>query len=152
MTKPPAPTPTHNFREIGKISQVLPAYLRVVCRARFDCTPDEVIDIARAETTAALHQAIADGYDYRFVHEHIAIIETIPPADIMQEITEEISAGHKNPLLQHLISACPMQAHRGTQKTARTQCWSCPVISSTLKHLKQRAPKATPAPKDKSTD
>ena len=128
--------PPHNFREIGKISQLLPTYLRVICRARFDCTPPEVLDIARAETTTKLNQAIANGYEYAFVREHLAIIETMTPGDIMQALDDEVSAGTKNPLLQHLISACPMQSHAGSNKTARTRCWTCPVISDTLRKLK----------------
>ena len=129
--------PKHDFKAIGHAAQMLPAYLRVVCRSRFDCTPYEVLEIARQETTDKIQALKDEGFNYVFLDEHHEIVIKTPIDEILIVIEGNLTGGIKNPLLQHMMNQCPMQAHNGSNKTARSKCWTCPIISDVLKELKK---------------
>lgn len=111
----------------GRASQILPAFLRVICRSRIDCTPQEIIDDMRDDSLANLKLAQQNLPDYKFIREHIAILEQYTPEQLSELIKSEIE--HQTPNSPYLIPICRMTERGMGGKKA---CWICSVIACAI--------------------
>lgn len=141
MTRKKPPTERERFSEIGKAAQILPAYFRILCRARFDASPPEMLEIARGIARGDIESAQARGLSYPFLEAHRLILEHFEPGTVIETMDDIIGTKTANIALSRVIGVCPMQAHNGSAKIAKSKCWSCPVISQTIQRLKEDIPK-----------
>lgn len=131
-------TPKQDFSAVGKAAQILPAYLRIICRSRFDCTPVELLEISQTIALDSIDELKEAGMSYRFLDEHRAIISEVPPADILALIEGRIGTDNHSPLLARMIGTCPLQQFNGPMKTAKSKCWSCSIIPELIRELKAK--------------
>jgi hypothetical protein len=67
------------FREIGKLSSMLPAYIRQCCRAMFDGTDDYVLESYRLQA----YKILLEYRDkYQFVKPHIDLMGLYSPSEM----------------------------------------------------------------------
>ncbi len=138
MTPPPKPPgnrphelQTLRMKALGKASQILPSYLRIVCRSRLDCTPLEVLDQARMIGRMDLATAHNRLPDYEFIVKHDAIMHQYTTEQILDLIEEEIE--RQTPKSPYSTPPCRLTERGAGGKKA---CWICPVITATLQRLK----------------
>ena len=70
------------FREIGKLSSMLPAYIRQCCRAQFDGTDEYVLEAYRLQAYKVL---LEYREKYQFIPKHIDLMGMYPPK-VMKEM------------------------------------------------------------------
>ena len=133
MTTPPRPPEIEKTRmkAIGKASQILPAYLRMICRSRIDCTPIEVLDQARKIALSDLRIAQQTLPDYQFIKEHTAIASQYTPDQLLDLIADEID--RQTPKNPYITNTCRMM-DRGTG--SKKACWICPIIPASLRRCR----------------
>ena len=67
------------FREIGKLSSMLPAYIRQCCRATYDGTDAQVLDAYRLQA----YKVMLDYREkYPFLKSHIDLLTLYSPSDM----------------------------------------------------------------------
>lgn len=127
-----------DFRAIGKAAQILPAYIRIICQTRIDGRAEpELLEISKQIALQKIETARAGMGEYAFFDQHESIISDSDPSHILALLDREIDSPTKSPMLAYVTNACPLQAHHGTAKTAKTKCWYCPVITNVIKTLKK---------------
>jgi len=119
------------MKAIGKASQILPSYLRMVCRSRLDCTPIEVLDHARIMAKTELHAARQRLPDYHFVEVHEAIVHQYTTEQILDLIIDEID--HQTPKTPYSQATCRLMERGAGGKKA---CWICPIMTATIQRLR----------------
>lgn len=67
------------FQEIGKLSSMLPAYVRACCRATFDGTDESVLESYRQAAYKVLR---THDVRYEFVKPHIELLLNYSPRDM----------------------------------------------------------------------
>jgi len=103
-----------DFKEIGKLSSMLPAYLRHCCRAVVvDGTDDEVLDAFRTVSYRVLMEYVDK---YKFARNHAELMRIFHP-----EMMKDLIKSNPTPI-QCLVSG----THQGLPKRA---CLHCPKIS-----------------------
>lgn len=111
-----------DFREIGKLSSMLPAYVRQCCRSLHDGTDDMVLDCYRIAAISALKPYTQD---YPFVKDHIATLKMSSPEDIKKIIVSNKSG---------LASCLAINTPNGLPKRA---CLHCPKVGLWMRILRE---------------
>jgi hypothetical protein len=114
--------------EAGKVSQIFPAFIRSLCRSRFEYDPDELLD-ARRVTAAAVIESSPIYALFEFPAAHVAILRDTTLEDFQSEIRRVLSTGS--------LGGCSYQ--RELRKRA---CWTCPVPRSVIRryeHVENRS-------------
>lgn len=126
-----------DFKAIGKAAQILPSYLRLICRARIDCTPPEMLEVAKMIALDNIAAQAQEGPAFAFLERHRMIIEAHDPADLMDRLEHKVGGGQGSALMSRMAGGtCAMQAHAGAMKTAKSRCWSCSIIADLIRDLK----------------
>jgi hypothetical protein len=104
--------------ETGKISQILPSFIRSVCRSRFEYDPDELLDEQR--TRAADQIAKSSIYRrYQFTSRHENILRENELSGFREIIRQKTG----------IALSCGCGYQRELRKRA---CWTCPVTRSVI--------------------
>ena len=111
------------FREIGKLSSQLPAYVRHCCRSMHDGTDDEVLDAFRVVSYKVLSRHIGD---YPFVEKHAELMRYFDP-DMVKKI---ICANHTG----KMESCLSINSSVGLPKRA---CLHCPKVGLWMKEMEK---------------
>lgn len=70
-----------DFREIGTLSSMLPAYIRQCCRATYDGTDAEVLEAYRLQAYKVM---LKYREKYQFMQSHIDLLTLYSPSDMWE--------------------------------------------------------------------
>jgi hypothetical protein len=110
------------FREIGKLSSMLPAYVRQCCRSLHDGTDDAVLDCYRI---AAINALKAYRNEYPFVIDHMKTLKINNPESVKRVIIAN-KAG--------LNSCLAINTSNGLPKRA---CLHCPKVGLWMRIIRE---------------
>ncbi len=114
-----------DLKIMGKKAQLLPRYIRVVCRSRIDYTPDEILDYMHRQTLTNLLKW--DKLEkYGFAQHHALVLrkyDTKGLLDIIHSLRG--SKDIKN-------ERCPFQV-----TGAKFSCFSCGMVKDCMEVLKK---------------
>jgi len=132
-----------DFSACAKAGKILNNYLGIVCRARIDGTPDEVLHFARAEGLARIQEFLDAGMEYPFLHEYSAVIESVPP-EIIKELLDKAICSQsdaKSSIFEAMIkpNTCPFEESRGPVKVAKQRCWNCRLLNEAARDMRRGA-------------
>lgn len=100
--------------------------MRLICRATFDMTPDEMLSTVIRDTRTNLDRARSEGMDYDFIDDAIDILDLGLPV-MRRAIARSRAATLKD---------CQCRCEETLNKRA---CVYCRVISNAHKRLKEEA-------------
>ena len=108
----------NEFKVIGKISSLLPSYIRHCCRAQYDGTDIYVLE---ANRNIALKMLSLYARKYRFAEVHFEILQQYSAVEMMDLIGE-----HKS----RIIDCMATQNNNGLPKRA---CLHCPEVGKLIR-------------------
>lgn len=111
-----------DFKKIGKLSAIFPAYVRHCCRALYDGTDLEVLEAYRVIGYKVLVE-YRDQYD--FARKHCLLLQTYTP-DMVQDVIQSNPSEHKTIAFQCFAQSSSV----GLPKRA---CLHCPKVSGWMK-------------------
>ncbi len=111
------------FIEIGRLSSMLPAYIRHCCRGLHDGTDVNVLDAYRE---VAYKTLLKYSQKYKFVPNHLELLRIYTPDMVQEMITHNAEIGMKRQLLTCMATSTPL----GLPKRA---CLHCPKVSGWIK-------------------
>lgn len=109
---------------IGRVSQKLPATMRLICRSTFDMTPDEMLSTVIRDTRTNLDRARSEGMDYDFIDDAIDIL------DLGLPVMRRAIARSRASTLKDGQCRCE-------ETLNKRACVYCRVISNAHKRLKE---------------
>ena len=114
------------FSEIGKLSSMLPAYIRHCCRSLHDGTDTNVLDAYR---TVAYKTLLKYEKKYTFIHKHLDTLKIFSPDDI-REMIQKTHCDNAKTQFYCLATSTAL----GLPKRA---CLHCPKVSVWMKRLNE---------------
>jgi len=112
--------------EVGKISQIMPAWVRAVCRSRLDYDEDEILELYRKQSIGMLENShLRDRF--RFIEKHIYVLEIATPEKVRRIITAQERMGAKT---TGMFVFCRYQAD-----DKKRACWSCRHVRTVISKL-----------------
>lgn len=114
------------FKEIGKLSSMLPAYIRHCCRAMHDGTDLDVLDAYREVAYKVLLNYTEK---YKFVNNHLELLRIYTP-EMMQNLIKCNQGESRRIGLQCLSTSTAI----GLPKRA---CLHCPKVSTWVKVMQK---------------
>ena len=112
----------NDFREIGKLSSMLPAYFRHCCRSLHDGTDDNVL---LAYRDVALRELKPFKKKYDFAVEHSGLMLEYTPDDV------------KKIILGNSVSLTSCHAINTTNGLPKRSCLHCPKVGLWLRIMKE---------------
>ena len=111
--------------ELGKISQVMPQWVRAVCRSRIDYDEDEIAEYFRQQNIATLEKThLRDRFS--FIEKHIGILTTVKPGEVRK-------IAKKRMLIKH--GETGFLACRYQTEGKKFVCWSCPMVRHVIEEV-----------------
>lgn len=111
------------YRTLGSLSQQLPSYVRMVCRARYDGTDELVLN----EFRLLALKTLSDYYNmYSFVPVHTKILEYWKPDMISGLMHESFSTA--------TLNTCIAQTE--TFSMPKRACLHCPCVGHLLRAMR----------------
>jgi hypothetical protein len=126
MTIKPTSTNFHQnsyYSEVGKAAQIMPSWIRAVCRSRLDYDEDELLNHMKDRNIDIL-EASKFKTIYNFIDFHISILSVGTPGEIRQFVRSR-QKQHAN-----MYNFCRYETD-GKKKG----CWSCPRVREIIEHL-----------------
>lgn len=114
------------FREIGRLSSLLPSYVRHCCRSIYDGTDDEVLDAYREEAFKVLTHHVKK---YGFVEKHMDLFKLYDP-----EMMKEMIQAHVYDSLAESLYCLATSSNTGLPKRA---CLHCPKVARWIATMKR---------------
>lgn len=147
----PDPIDKAFYSDMGRAGQILPAFIRIVCRARLECVPIEILDEARriAKRDVSRVQRI---YSYSFLDDYAKVLSN-PIERIVEVVRERTNEQGNTPRFIYTSGKCRVESSQVNGKSAKTLCWSCPIISEIISDLSTLPdiPPEEDAPKPRNT-
>jgi len=105
--------------ESGRVVQILPSFIRSLCRARFEYDADELLEEQQARAAGQI-EASPIFARYKFPLKHAAALRSWSLEEI-KEIT------NKQVMRQQMKQSCPY-----LRDPKKRSCWSCPVAKGAV--------------------
>lgn len=107
--------------ETGKAAQLLPSFIRSLCRSRFEYDPDELQEEQKERAADQLEKSPIY-HRYEFPRRHAEILRETGLSEFKEIIRRKVGLS--------LSCGCPYQ--RELRKRA---CWTCPVTRGVIQVL-----------------
>ena len=108
--------------EAGRVVQMLPSFIRSMCRARFEYDADELLDEHRERAAAYIEQSPVYGR-YQFTKHHAAALRHTALSELRALILKQVTR-------QQMRLSCPY-----LRDPKKRSCWSCPVARAVVLEL-----------------
>lgn len=122
------------YSDIAKAGQIAPSFLRMVCRARFECVPPEILEEARLIALRDLKRMMLK-YDYAFLRNYETILSH-SIGKIIRVVEDATMERGENRFFEKGKNRCRIETFNGNGKSAKTLCWTCPMIRDAYEDLK----------------
>ena len=111
--------------ELGKISQVMPQWVRAVCRSRIDFDEDEIAEYFRQQNIATLEKThLRD--QFAFIERHIGILSTVKPGEVRKIASKRMRLKYG----ETGFMTCRYQT-----EGKKFVCWSCPMVRHIIEEV-----------------
>jgi hypothetical protein len=111
------------YSEVGKTAQIMPSWIRAVCRSRLDYDEDELLENMKDKDIEIL-EASKYKKQFNFVDKHIAILSVASPKGVRRFVR---ALQHKSP---SQYGFCRYETDGKKQV-----CWSCPRVRAIIENL-----------------
>jgi len=109
-------------KETGRIAQLLPSFIRTLCRERFEFDEDELLAEHQDRIVGVIEQSPIFN-SYRFPEKHAQALRLFELDDLKELVKHEV-------IRQQMRTTCPF-----LRDPKKRSCWSCPVARAVVKEL-----------------
>ncbi len=122
------------YADIARAGQIAPSFLRMVCRSRHECVPPEILEEARLIALRDLKRMMLK-YDYAFLQNYEFVMSK-SIGTIIRVVEDASTDRPDSRFFESGKGRCRIRTFTGNGKSAKTLCWSCPVIHDAYEELK----------------
>jgi hypothetical protein len=111
------------YSDVGKTAQIMPSWIRAVCRSRLDYDEDELLEHMKEKDIEILEASKFKG-KFNFVDKHISILSVASPRGVRKFVRSRQHQSAKQ------FSFCRYEADGN-----KRDCWSCPRVREIIDNL-----------------